>query len=56
MIIAPIPITVAGISIISLTTLIAPIPLWPGGVPHRADLLLRGIAPCLLLLRGRAAL
>ena len=55
MIIAPIPIIVAGISIISFTTLIALIPLWPGSIPHRADLLLRGITPCLLLLRRRAA-
>ena len=53
MITAPIPVVVAGIAIVGLIALIAPIPLGLGSIPHRADsLLLRGIAPCLLLRRA----
>ena len=62
MIIAPIPIIVAGITIVGLIALISPIPLELGSIPHRVDslllrgiapfLLLRGIAPCLLLRRA----
>ena len=53
MITAPIPIIVAGITIVSLIALISPIPLGLGSIPHTADsLLLRRIAPCLLLKRA----
>ena len=52
MITAPIPVVVAGITIVGLIGLITPIPLGLGSIPHRADsLLLRGIALCLLLRR-----
>ena len=52
MIIAPISIIVAGITTVGLIALIASIPLGLGSIPQRADsLLLRGIAPCLLLRR-----
>ena len=53
MIIAPIPIIIAGITIVGLIALIFLIPLGLGSIPHRADsLLLRGISPCLLLRRA----
>ena len=46
MIIVPIPIIVARITIVGLIALISPIPLGLGSIPHRADsLLLRRVAP-----------